>query len=120
LRQSSAVILKRLKRRGLALLEARSCSSGDLQPELHDDRAALDELLLEVVDLAVRAHASPLSPQKPSTRSTSTRPYQERSKIAIGRAAARAPEAPEVGLARSSSVGAATGRRGRGARRAPA
>src|SRR5262245_22404467 len=49
--------LEALERRLLALAEAaKLLGFADLKPELDDDRAAVDELLLELVDLVVRAH----------------------------------------------------------------
>ena len=52
-----------------------------MDEELDDAHAVVGELALELVDLAVGALPGSLL-QKPSMRSTSTRPYQVRSKIA--------------------------------------
>ncbi len=79
-----------------------------MQPELDDDRALVGQRALEGVDLARRRGATPPRSAKPSTRSTSTRPYQERSKTLIP------PQPGSAGQKRprkwwrfSSSVGAA-------------
>ena len=65
----------------LALLEtAQLFVLRDVDPVLDQDDPVFDELFLELVDLRVRAPPS-CSVAKPSTRSTSTRPYQLRSKI---------------------------------------
>ena len=68
------------------------------EPELHDDRAVPVSCSSKSL-ISPYARIQSASAQKPSTRSTSTRPYQERSKI-VDPAAARdvAPEAPEVRL----------------------
>jgi len=54
----------------------------DLQPEFADDGSGFGQFVLEVVDLGIGRAASRPRHRIPSTRSTRTRPYQVRSKIA--------------------------------------
>ena len=77
------------------------------------------EHALEVVDLAVGAPPRPPSAAKPSTRSTSTRPYHERSSTAIPpRRAAAARSATGSGGASRRTSARRSRRRARGAGRA--
>jgi len=92
----------------LALLEAgKLFLPADRQPELDDDGSGIRELSLELVDFVVGARPGGLA-AKALNRSTSTRPYQERSKTAAWpRRGSRFQNRQSQGWACSSGLGAA-------------
>ena len=101
LRQSSSVSFHASAGRRSRASKRLSCSSSEMcMPELDEDHALARERALEVVDLVVGARPLLAWSAKPSTRSTSTRPYQERSSTAIP------PQPGSAGQKRHRSGGA--------------